>query len=99
MKGTKVPKFDHLRLAELTSSTGALVIGIGLGAQTGDRLRTLILPLVLVGAAALGWGIYDRHRIGRRDSELDVWWTAYGGCWALLGLLGLTILGRLFGLF
>jgi hypothetical protein len=99
LKGTIVPKLDHLRLAELTSSTGALVLGVGLGAQTGDRLRTLILPLVLVGAAALGWGVYDRRQIGRKEGELDVWWAAYAGCWGLLGLLGLAVLGRLLGLF
>ena len=39
---------DRLRLAELTSGVGAVVLGIGLGVLTADSLGRFGLPLLLV---------------------------------------------------
>ena len=91
---------DRLRLAELTSGFGALVLGIGIGALLGERLAGFGLLLLIAGAAAHAWGMFDKHRLERRAGAVDPWWSpaAYWGCWGLLGLLALWIVGRLAGI-
>ena len=87
---------DRLRLAELTSGFGALVLGIGIGALLGEHLAGFGLLLLIAGAAAHAWGMFDKHRLG---SAVPVLWTrggallpigAAGGSWGfwLSGSLG-----------
>lgn len=57
---------DRLRLAELTSGVGAVVLGIGLGVLTADSLGRFGLPLLLVGlveGAAWPDGPSDRRMV------------------------------------
>src|SRR4051812_34212991 len=87
----------RLRLAELTSSVGALVLGIGLGALLGNVLGRFGLPLLMAGALVHGWGMFDKHRLEQRAGAPDVRWhvVAYWTCWLLLALMALGIAGRL----
>ena len=91
---------DRLRRAELTSGVGALVLGIGLGVLTADRLGRFGLPLLLVGLVVHAWGMFDKHRLGRQADAQDVWWepVAYWTCWGLLALLAVGLAGRLSGI-
>ncbi|SCZ08476.1 hypothetical protein [Microvirga guangxiensis] len=94
-----VARSDRLRLAELTSGAGALVLGVGLGVLAADRLGRFGLPLLLVGAAVHAWGMLDRHRLKRRADAPDAWWepVAYWTCWGLLAVLAAGLMARLSG--
>ena len=91
---------DRLRLAELTSGIGALVLGVGLGALAGERLQGLGVLLLIAGMAAHAWGMVDKHRLERRAGAPEAWWEplAYWSCWGLLGLLALGVGGRFAGM-
>ncbi|MBO1905272.1 hypothetical protein KHP60_09855 [Microvirga sp. 3-52] len=91
---------DRLRLAELTSGVGAVVLGVGLGVLAADHIGSLGLPLLLVGAAVHAWGMFDKHRLGRQADAPEVWWepAAYWTCWGLLALLAVGLAGRLSGI-
>jgi hypothetical protein len=95
-----VARPGRLRLAELTSGIGAVVLGVGLGVLAADRLGHVGLPLLLVGLGVHGRGMYDKHHLERRANAEDVWWepVAYWTCWVLLGAIALGIIGRLLGL-
>ncbi|MBQ0821889.1 hypothetical protein KBI52_16980 [Microvirga sp. HBU67558] len=90
---------DRLRLAELTSGVGAVVLGVGLGALAASHIGSLGLPLLLVGAAVHAWGMYDKHRLEQQADAPPVWWEpmAYWTCWGLLAILGAGVMGRLTG--
>jgi uncharacterized membrane protein YecN with MAPEG domain len=94
-----VAKPSRRRLAELTSGVGALVLGIGLGVLAADRLYRFGIPLLLVGAVAHAWGMFDKHRLERQADAPNVWWEllVYWVCWILLGLAGLGAAVRLSG--
>jgi len=91
---------ERLRGAELTSSVGAVVLGVGLGVLAADHIGSLGLPLLLVGAVVHAWGIYDKHRLERQADSPDVWWEPMASwtCWALLAVLGIGLGGRLTGI-
>ena len=82
---------------ELTSSVGALVLGIGLGALLGNVLGGFGLPLLIAGALVHGWGMFDKHRLEQRAGAPDVRWhiIAYWACWLLLALMALIAVGTL----
>ena len=90
----------RLRLAELTSSVGALVLGIGLGVLLSNVLGEFGLPLLLAGALVHAWGMFDKYRLERRAGAPDVLWhrVAYWACWILLALMALGVVGRLMAL-
>jgi hypothetical protein len=91
---------DRLRLAELTSGVGALVLGIGIGALLAERLTGLGLFILGAGALTHAWGMLHKRRLERQAGTPDPWWGpyAYWGCWLLLGLLALAVAGCLAGL-
>ena len=91
---------DRLRLAELTSGVGALVLGIGIGALLAERLAGLGVFVLVAGALTHAWGMLDKHRLERQGDAPEPWWGpyAYWGCWILLGGLALALGGRLGGL-
>lgn len=90
-------KPERLRLAELTSSVGAVVLGIELRVLAADRLDRLGLPLLLVGSAVHAWGMFDKHRLERQAGTPDAWWgpVAYWSCWGLLAILAAGFMLRL----
>jgi hypothetical protein len=93
-------KPDRLRLAELTSGVGAVVLGVGMGVLAASHIGPLGLPLLLVGAAVHAWGMYDKHHLELLADSSDVWWEpmVYWTCWGLLALLALGFAGRLSGI-
>lgn len=94
-----IAKPERLRLAELMSGFGAVVLGIGLGALTANRLGHVGLPLLLVGAVAHAWGMFDKRRLERRAEAPEAWWepVAYWVCWGLLAILAVVLMARLAG--
>jgi|SRR5215212_8335420 predicted MFS family arabinose efflux permease len=87
----------RLRVAELTSSVGALVLGIGLGVLLGNVLGGFGLPLLMAGALVHAWGMFDKRRLERSAGAPDVRWhvVTYWACWLLLALMALGVVGRL----
>jgi uncharacterized membrane protein YecN with MAPEG domain len=84
-------KVGRLRLAELTSSLGALVLGLGLGALFSEWLAGYGVWVLITGAVVHAWGMYDKNQLERRTDVPEIWWHvyAYWGCWLLLALGGL----------
>ncbi len=86
-----------LRLAELTSSVGAGVLGIGLGAYFGGRIHSLAIPVLIAGAAMHALGMLDKHRLERSLGVARPWWSTalYWLCWATLAALAAAVVQRL----
>jgi len=78
--------------ASLLSTTGALVLGLGLGALIGERLGDAAWLVAAAGLVAHLWGMAAGHRIrrgqGRDFARWEVW--GYWTCWVLivLGIAG-----------
>ena len=82
--------------SDLATSSGAGLLGAGLGALAAAWLRPVAVALVLLGAALHGWGMLARHRLERRGGlALPRWSLAlYWLCWLVLLGLGLYLLWR-----
>ena len=76
----------RLKLAELTSSVGALVLGIGLGALVPQWFSRSAGLIVIAGVATHAFGMWDKHRLeAQRNDETGRWVIAlYWACWLLL---------------
>lgn len=88
-------KSGRERLSELTSSLGAGILGLGLGAFFSAHLGRIALALAGLGACMHAFGMWDMRRMekaGRFDRP--IWSTAlYWACWiALLALAARLIL-------
>ena len=86
---------DLMRKAEILSTTGAGVLGAGLGLLLARWLAPLALVLFLAGIAAHAWGMYARHRLESRAGVARARWEdpVYWTCWiALAGLLAYAFL-------
>ncbi len=90
----------RLRFAELTSATGALVLGIGLGALLPASVSALAIPVLALGAVMHAWGMYDKHRIEQAADAPEPLWhrLTYWLCWLLLAAGALAVLARVTGL-
>jgi hypothetical protein len=84
---------SRLRLAELTSSLGAGVIGVSIGVLLASRIGALTIPILVIGGLLHGWGMLDKHRIQRSSGTDDPWWfrALYWLCWGLLGAMALYL--------
>ena len=67
----------QMKLAELTSGIGALVLGLGLGALFEPWLASGAGVIALVGVGAHALGMWDKHRL-EANSE------ANAGLWVVL---------------
>ena len=57
---------DHrarLKSAELLSATGALVLGVGLGAALSTYIGSVAVLLLVAGIASHGFGMLQKHRL------------------------------------
>lgn len=72
------------RLASLTSTLGAGVLGAGIGVAAAGLLEGLVVPLLLVRLVMHGWGMADAHALGSRQDRPA--WSAilYWACWLAL---------------
>ncbi len=76
------------KLAQLTSSIGAGVLGIGIGALVASPLRGLEVIVIVVGLVLHLWGMVDNRR-AERGTPQPAWATAtYWLCW--VGLVALV---------
>ena len=80
---------SRMRLAELTSSTGALVLGFGLGLMSAKYLGTRGVPIIMIGIVMHAWGMYDKSRLERRVGLDRPTWSKvlYWLCWISLIVL------------
>lgn len=83
---------DHkarLRSAELLSSTGALALGVGMGAVLSNYVGRAAVPILAAGIASHAWGMLQKHRLEATENYAPAWWETalYWGCWAALALI------------
>lgn len=84
---------SRLRFADLSSSVGAGVLGVGLGVMLAAPLRGLTIPLLGLGLVLHAWGMTDKHRLESRQGALRPWWSSvlYWVCWvALVALVAIV---------
>ena len=76
----------RLKLAELTSGVGALVLGVGLGALFAAWIAPSAGLVTLAGVAVHAFGMWDKHRL-EAQAEADsgrLVLALYWVCWLLL---------------
>jgi hypothetical protein len=84
----------RLKLAELTSGVGALVVGIGLGALFATWIGSAAGFVTLAGLTVHAFGMWDKHRI-ERQTEIDTGRLVaalYWVCWVMLGSVFLYLI-------
>ena len=86
MDGTTTPAETARNAATLLSTTGALVLGLGLGALLGDRLGPAGWWLAGFGLLAHLWGMVSARRVQRAHGYRFARWETWGYwlCWLLL---------------
>ena len=86
---------SHLKLADLTSGVGALVLGIGLGALFAPAIDAVAIPLAAIGGVMHAWGMWEKHQF-ERALPMPTWArTLYWICWLTLAVLALILAIRL----
>ena len=82
--------------ADLISTTGAGVLGAGVGVLFAGALVPYTLHLLLIGLVCHGWGMYEKHRSDTQQGEHPPRWAelVYWFCWILLSGLVVFILSR-----
>jgi hypothetical protein len=76
----------RMKFAELTSGLGALVLGVGLGALFPHWFSPSAGLIVLAGAVAHAFGMWDKHRLEAQRADGTGRWVValYWTCWLLL---------------
>jgi hypothetical protein len=79
----------RLKLAELSSGVGALVLGVGLGALFPRWFGPAAGMVVVVGLSLHAFGMSDKHRLeALGQAENPPWVVAlYWVCWLLLAVV------------
>jgi len=88
---------NRLKLAELTSGVGALVLGLGLGALFPQWFGRLAGAITVVGLSLHAFGMWDKHRVEGAIRDRTRFWAAvlYWVCWLLLaGVLAMLLFWR-----
>ena len=88
---------DLMRRAEVLSTTGAGVLGAGIGLLLERWLAAFSVALLVVGIVAHAWGMYARHRLDSRAHAARAKWEepVYWLCWiALAGLIAYAFIAR-----
>ena len=88
----------RIKLAELMSSLGAGILGIGIGIFIASYANGLGLPVLVIGFVLHAWGMTEKHRMEKNTAAPAIWWSTalYWICWVgLLGLLAFAIFRRL----
>lgn len=75
----------RLKLAELTSGVGALVLGVGLGALLATWVGPAAGVVTLAGVFVHAFGMWDKHRLEADSASGGSFVVAlYWVCWLLL---------------
>ena len=87
---------NRLKLAELTSGVGALVLGAGLAALMPSLFEGVGASITAVGLMLHAFGMWDKHRIEGKQGLITPAWVAtfYWICWLLLGAVLMLLLVR-----
>ena len=85
-----------LKQADVMSALGAGVLGAGVGALFANWLIEFAAAAVFIGIAVHGWGMFEKHRLGKvGDQPRTTWETVlYWGCWVVLAMLAGSIIYR-----
>jgi hypothetical protein len=76
-----------LKYVQLAGSTGAGVLGAGLGALFAQWAAPYAVPLILLGVVMHGWGMLEGRRLDAA-AETPLWSKAlHWLCWIILGIL------------
>lgn len=89
---------NRLKLAELTSGVGALVLGVGLGALFPRWFSPVAGLITIAGLSLHAFGMWDKHRLETAAEMENPWWMVipYWVCWLLLaGVLAMLVLASL----
>lgn len=82
----------RVKIAELTSTTGALILGLGLGALLSKPIGRAAVPVLVFGLLLHAVGMWTKHRIETREANLPAWVVAlYWTCWIALALVVLGL--------
>lgn len=82
------------KVAELTSTLGAGVLGAGIGLLLAGYLAGLGLPVVVLGLVMHAWGMRTKHAL-EAGSPRPGWSAAlYWSCWLTLGGLAVFAIAR-----
>jgi hypothetical protein len=79
----------RLKVAELTSGVGALVLGVGLGALIPRWIGPAAGLVTVAGLTMHALGMWDKHRLEAQAHVANAPWVEglYWGCWLLLAAL------------
>lgn len=79
------------KAAELLSTTGALVLGVGIGLLVPAVGTVVAWLAIALGVLSHGWGMYERHRLDLQGGTVLPWWASllYWLCW--IGLAALAV--------
>ena len=88
----------RLRLANLSSSLGAGVLGLGIGVLAAGYLSGLGSPILGAGILLHGWGMADKRRLEAKGGAPRQWWSTllYWICWVCLAALAVYVVWRRF---
>ena len=80
---------NRLKLAELTSGVGALVLGVGLGALFPHWFGSRDGLIAFAGLSLHAFGMWDKHRLEAGSEVGDPQWAValYWVCWLLLAVV------------
>lgn len=86
MTAIEMKLVDRLHAAEITSSVGALVLGIGVGAYIAGSLGNLAAGVFFVGLALHALGMWDKHHIEAKLAAPEPLWAKalFWLCWMML---------------
>ena len=83
----------RLKLAELTSGVGALILGVGLGALFPGWFGPAAGLITFAGLCVHAVGMWDKHRLEAMSQADNSLWVAavYWVCWPPLGRRARTV--------
>lgn len=85
----------RLKVAELTSGIGALVLGVGLGALFPHWFGPAAALITASGVVVHSFGMWDKHRLEKQSAQgVNPWWVValYWVCWLLLAAVVVVLL-------
>lgn len=88
---------QRLKVAEVTSSLGAGVLGVGIGVLLAGYFAGLGLPILILGLVMHAWGMRTKHAL-EAGAPQPAWSAAlYWVCWIALAGLALYVVARALG--